>query len=45
MGKLKEVVLYDTYEEYCADRREVGLSVIPESLFNALKEQEEEING
>lgn len=38
MSYLKEAVEYDTYAEYCASRREVGLSVIPESLFNALKE-------
>jgi len=38
MINLKEAVEYDTYAEYCASRREVGLSVIPESLFNALKE-------
>jgi hypothetical protein len=41
MGHLKEAVEYETYEEYCAPRREIGLGVIPESLFDALKEEEE----
>lgn len=41
MKKLKEAVEYATYEEYCAPRREIGLSVIPQDLFNALKAQEE----
>jgi len=40
MGHLKEAIEYATYEEYCAPRRELGLGVIPESLFNAIKEQE-----
>lgn len=43
MGKLKEAVEYETYAEYCAPRRELGLGVIPESLYNALVEQEEEL--
>lgn len=41
MGHLKEAVEYETYEEYCAPRCETGLGVIPESLFDALKEEEE----
>lgn len=28
---------YSTYKEYCASRFAVGLGVIPESLYNALK--------
>ena len=35
---LKAAVEYATYEEYCAPRRALGLGVIPESLFNAIKE-------
>lgn len=35
-----EAVKYETYADYCAPRRELGLGVIPESLFNGLKEQE-----
>ena len=38
MRNLKEAIEYETYEEYCAPRRALGLGVIPESLFNALKE-------
>lgn len=41
MSFLKEAVEYETYEDYCAPRRTVGLGVIPESLFDALKQQEE----
>ena len=41
MEKLKAAVEYTTYEEYCAPRRAIGLSVIPQNLFNALKAQEE----
>ena len=43
MRNLKEVILYDTYKEYCDDRRRIGLGVIPESLFNALKK--DSLNG
>jgi hypothetical protein len=39
MGHLKEAIYYNTYEEYCAPRRALGLGVIPESLFNALKDE------
>ena len=42
MSHLKEAVEYATYAEYCAPRRELGLGVIPESLFNAIKEDEKE---
>lgn len=35
-----EAVAYETYADYCAPRREIGLSVIPESLFDDLKEQD-----
>ena len=45
MGHLKEAVEYETYEEYCAPRREIGLGVIPRDLFDALKAQEEAINA
>ena len=38
MDFLKEAVEYETYEDYCAPRRTVGLGVIPKSLFDALKE-------
>lgn len=31
---------YDTYEEYCKVRSAQGYQVIPESLFNALVEDE-----
>lgn len=40
MSHLKEAIEYATYEEYCAPRRALGLGVIPESLYNALIEQE-----
>ena len=40
MNNLMEAVAYETYADYCAPRREIGLGVIPESLFEALKEQE-----
>ena len=43
MSHLKEAVAYETYAEYCAPRREIGLGVIPETLFDALKEQEKNI--
>ena len=33
---LKEAVEYETYEQYCASRRDVGLGVVPEPLFNTL---------
>ena len=39
MGHLKEAIEYETYEEYCAPRREIGLGVIPKSLFDAIKAQ------
>lgn len=42
MSDLKEAVEYATYKEYCAPRREIGLGVMPESLFDAIKKQEEE---
>lgn len=37
MGHLKTAEEYATYEDYCKSRFEVGLSVIPLSLFKALK--------
>lgn len=40
MSHLKEAAAYETYAEYCAPRREIGLGVIPKRLFDALKEQE-----
>ena len=40
MNNLMEAVAYETYADYCAPRREIGLSVIPESLFDDLKEQD-----
>ena len=43
MTQLKEAVEYATYEEYCAPRRERGLGVIPQDLFNAIKIQEKNI--
>ena len=43
MSHLKEAVAYETYAEYCAPRREIGLGVIPERLFDALKKQEKNI--
>ena len=39
MGHLKEAVEYKSYSEYCAPRFEIGLGVMPESLFNALKKE------
>jgi len=39
LGHLKEAVEYETYNEYCAPRFKIGLGVIPESLFNALKKE------
>lgn len=39
LSQLKEAVDYDSYAEYCASRREVGLSVIPQNLFNELKRE------
>jgi len=41
MGHLKEAVEYETYEEYCAPRREIGLGVIPRELFDAIKKDAE----
>ncbi len=38
MNNLKEVIYYETYEDYCAPRREIGLGVIPKELFDAIKE-------
>lgn len=35
---LKEAIDYPTYKEYCDSRRAFGLGVIPESLYEALKE-------
>lgn len=37
MGHLKAAEEYATYEDYCKPRRELGLGVIPLSLFKALK--------
>ena len=37
MSHLKPAEEYATYEDYCAPRRELGLGVIPLSLFKALK--------
>lgn len=39
LGHLKEAVEYESYSEYCAPRFEIGLGVMPESLFNALKKE------
>jgi hypothetical protein len=43
MSNLQEAVAYNTYEDYCAPRHEIGLGVIPQSLYNALKKQDEEM--
>ena len=37
MEKLLTAEEYATYEDYCKPRRKLGLGVIPESLFKALK--------
>ena len=37
MENLKAACEYETYEDYCASRREVGLYVIPEALYDAIK--------
>lgn len=42
MSDLKPAHEYSTYEAYCASRREVGLCVIPEKLYNAIMETEQE---
>ena len=34
---LREAKEYATYQDYCASRRDVGLQVIPESLYDILK--------
>jgi|DEB0MinimDraft_6_1074348.scaffolds.fasta_scaffold29125_2 hypothetical protein len=36
-GLLPRAEEYATYEDYCKPRRELGLGVIPLSLFKALK--------
>jgi hypothetical protein len=38
MLDLKPAHEYSTYEAYCASRRQVGLSVIPEKLYDAIIE-------
>ena len=43
MSNLKAAVAYNTYEDYCAPRREIGLGVIPQSLYVALKKQDEDM--
>jgi len=37
MEKLLTAEEYATYEDYCKSRRQIGLGVIPLSLFKALK--------
>lgn len=41
MSDLKPANEYSTYEAYCAPRRQVGLGVMPESLYNAILEEEQ----
>ena len=43
MNNLREVIYYETYEDYCAPRREIGLGVIPKELFDAIEEEMETI--
>ena len=37
LANLKQCEEYNTYADYCKSRFNVGLGVVPESLFNALK--------
>ena len=37
LANLKNCDEYETYADYCQSRRDVGLGVVPESLFNTLK--------
>ena len=41
---LKAAHEYSTYKAYCASRLEVGLSVIPEKLYNAIIEDDQASN-
>ena len=41
---LKAAHEYSTYKAYCASRREVGLSVIPEKLYNSIMEDDQATN-
>jgi len=41
--KLPEALEYETYAAYCKSRKEVGLFVLPEALWDALKIQDEQL--
>ena len=43
-SNLKAAHEYSTYEAYCASRREHGLSVIPEKLYNSIMEDDQATN-
>ena len=44
MSDLKPANEYSTYEAYCASRCKLGLSVIPEKLYNAIMEDDQAID-
>jgi hypothetical protein len=41
--KLPEALEYETYAAYCKSRKEVGLFVLPEALWDALKIQDQQL--